>query len=56
MDERRATMAFCAASSREPSAIVAVHTTCMAMGIEATSSTTPNEMASHTCPVSRETR
>jgi len=45
MEERRATMAFCAASRREPRAIVAVHTTCIAIGIDATSSTTQNETA-----------
>jgi hypothetical protein len=45
MAARRETMAFCSASLLLPSAMVAVHTTCMAMGMDATSSTTPNASA-----------
>ena len=53
IEASRATIAFFSASMREPSAIVAVHTTCIAIGIDATSSTTPNETASHSWPGSR---
>mmetsp|Transcript_13696 Transcript_13696/g.44016 ORF Transcript_13696/g.44016 Transcript_13696/m.44016 type:complete len:267 (+) Transcript_13696:1619-2419(+) len=48
IDASRATIAFFAARRREPSAIVAVQTTCIAMGMEATSSTAPNETAGQT--------
>eukprot|EP00958_Prasinococcus_capsulatus_P012333 scaffold1231_cov369-Prasinococcus_capsulatus_cf.AAC.6 len=41
---RRETMAFCAASLRQPSAMVVVQTICIAIGIEATSSTTQKAM------------
>ena len=45
-EERRATIAFSAASSWQPSARVVVHTTRSAMGIDATSSTTLNASTS----------
>ncbi len=45
MAARRVTMAPCALSWRLPSASVVVHTISMAMGMEATSSTTVKESA-----------
>jgi len=45
-EDRRATMAFSAASSWHPSASVVVHTTRSAMGMDATSSTTLNASTS----------
>mmetsp|Transcript_24214 Transcript_24214/g.52064 ORF Transcript_24214/g.52064 Transcript_24214/m.52064 type:complete len:465 (-) Transcript_24214:326-1720(-) len=48
MEVRRDTMAFSSASMRQPSAIVDVHTTCIAMGMEAMRSTTAKAMACRT--------
>mmetsp|Transcript_59513 Transcript_59513/g.143669 ORF Transcript_59513/g.143669 Transcript_59513/m.143669 type:complete len:212 (+) Transcript_59513:849-1484(+) len=55
MADRRATITLRAARRREPTAIVDVHTTCMAIGIEATSSTTTVASASR-APSSRTIR
>ena len=53
MLERRVTMAFFSASLREPSAIVATLTTGIAIGIDATSSTTAKASATSTSSPSR---
>ena len=48
IDERRVTIAWRSASLREPSAMVETETTGIAMGMDATSSTTANVSASST--------